>query len=446
MAGDLDADVLVVGGGLAGYGAAHRLAARGHTVRVLEREAEPGGRIRTVHWRDATLELGAMWFNHGYRRLTGLLDELDLSGRTTGLGDLAVRIRRGDRWHELDFGRPSTLLTTSLLTWRDRLSLARWVAGMARIAPTLRRAEFGDLDPVADLDTRSVVDVLTPGARRLLSVLEASLGYRPQDMSYALICGMFGPAMLSPGLARPITLQGGLGTLVEGLGARVGTECSVTVERVQDRGGGRVEVHGRDAGGGPVRRTARAVVLATPADVTARIWPGCPPRLTAFLRRVRYSSCTLLYLRTATPYAPVTRRGTPVLQEVVPAEDRPADAASGLAVLNRWVPSGGLLMTGNTAAAGGRTVADRLQADVEAYHPELRGQVVDRLAHRRTHFAPLFETGYLRRLAALRPELRPAAVDVAGDYLRAPSLEGALASGLEAADRVRARLGDDRPG
>lgn len=445
MPSDLDADVLVVGGGLAGYGAAHRLAGHGHAVTVLEALPEPGGRIRKVHWQDATLELGAMWFNRGYRRLTALLDELSLTGRTTGLGDLAVRVRRGDRWHELDFGRPTTLLSTSLLTGRDRLSLARWAAGMARLAPTLRRADFGDLDPVARLDTRSVADVLTPGARRLLSVLEASLGYRPQDMSYALVCGMFGPAMFSPGLARPITLQGGLGTLVARLGERVGTECGVTVERVRDDGV-RVEVHARDTDGRPVRRAARAVVLATPADVTARAWPDCPAPLSGFLRRVRYSSCTLLYLRTATAYAPVTRRGTPILQEVVPADDRPADAASGLALLNGWVPAGGLLMTGNNSARGGAAVADRLQTDVEAYHPELRGQVTDRLACSRTHFAPLFETGYLRSLAALRPALRPATVDVAGDYLRAPSLEGALASGLEAADRVHARLRDRRPG
>lgn len=268
---DLDADVLVVGGGLAGYGAAHRLAGQGHTVRVLEAEVVSGGRIRTVRWQEATLELGAMWFNRGYRRVGGLPDELDLAGTTTGLGDLAVRVRRADQWHELDFGRPSTLLSTSLLTGRDRLSLARWAAGMVRLAPVLRRTDFRDLDPVAPLDTRSVADVLTPGARRLLSVLEASLGYRPQDMSYALIGGMFGPAMFTPGVARPITLRGGLGVLVDRLGAGVGTECGVTIEQVREDGG-RVEVSGRNAGGEPVRRVARAVVLATPADVTAR---GC---------------------------------------------------------------------------------------------------------------------------------------------------------------------------
>lgn len=121
-----------------------------------------------------------------------------------------------------------------------------------------------------------------------------------------------------------------------------------------------------------------------------------------------------------------------------------------MAVLNGWVSSGGLLMTGNIAnGAGpggpggggvGEALADQLQAEVEGYHPELRGQVVDRLAHHRSHFAPLFAPGHLRSLVALRPELRPAAVDVAGDYLRSPCLEGALAASTEAADRVHTRL------
>ena len=391
-----------------------------------------------------------MWFNRGYRRVAGLLDELGLAGQAPGLGELAVLIRRDGTWHELDFGRPSTFLTTSLLTWRDRLSLGRWLLAMARIAPRLRRDEYGDLDPVAGLDTRSVEDVLTPGATRLLSVMEASLGYRPRDMSFALICGMFGPAMLAPGLARPVTLRDGLGVLVDRLAAGTGTECSTSVEQVRTDGG-RVEVRARAADGSEVRRTARAAVLATPADVTARIWPDCPAALAGLLRRVRYSSCNLLYLRTARPYAPVSRRGTPVLQEVVPAGDRPADAVSGLAVLNDWVPSGGLLMTGNIATRspagpGGpagpvdEAMADRLQAEIEAYHPELGGQVVDRRSHHRTHFAPLFAPGHLRALTALRPALRPAPVDVAGDYLRSPCLEGAVAAGTEAADRVHAWL------
>ena len=42
-----DFDVIVVGAGLAGLRAATAVRARGLTVRVLEREASPGGRIRT---------------------------------------------------------------------------------------------------------------------------------------------------------------------------------------------------------------------------------------------------------------------------------------------------------------------------------------------------------------------------------------------------------------
>lgn len=61
MTHDLDTDVIVIGAGLAGLGAAHRLRERGLRAVVLEAAGRIGGRAWTTH----PPELGGVWFDMG---------------------------------------------------------------------------------------------------------------------------------------------------------------------------------------------------------------------------------------------------------------------------------------------------------------------------------------------------------------------------------------------
>jgi monoamine oxidase len=78
-----DADVLVLGAGLAGLNAAKTLGAAGKSVIVLEARSHAGGRVQTVH--DATttypIELGAEWVGQG--ELRDLLNSANGNVRTT---------------------------------------------------------------------------------------------------------------------------------------------------------------------------------------------------------------------------------------------------------------------------------------------------------------------------------------------------------------------------
>ena len=49
---------------------------------------------------------------------------------------------------------------------------------------------------------------------------------------------------------------------------------------------------------------------------------------------------------------------------------------------------------------------------------------------------PVFYTGWLRRLRQRQQTLVPAPVTLAGDYLASPSMEGAIRTGQEAAERI----------
>jgi monoamine oxidase len=60
-------DVVIVGAGAAGAGAARRLAQAGIDAIVLEAGAQPGGRALTQHLRGHTFDLGCGWFHSAER-------------------------------------------------------------------------------------------------------------------------------------------------------------------------------------------------------------------------------------------------------------------------------------------------------------------------------------------------------------------------------------------
>jgi len=62
-----EVDVLIVGGGAAGIGAARRLAASGFTTRVLEASARLGGRACTHEIAGLPLDLGCGWLHSADR-------------------------------------------------------------------------------------------------------------------------------------------------------------------------------------------------------------------------------------------------------------------------------------------------------------------------------------------------------------------------------------------
>ncbi|MEZ4327861.1 MAG: FAD-dependent oxidoreductase [Polyangiales bacterium] len=79
----LDADVIVVGGGLAGLQAARRMVAKGLRTIVLEARDEVGGRTKTVEVGGHRFDVGGQWTGPGQPRMYALIDELGLSTTPT---------------------------------------------------------------------------------------------------------------------------------------------------------------------------------------------------------------------------------------------------------------------------------------------------------------------------------------------------------------------------
>ena len=431
-----DADVIVVGAGLAGLTAAYRLAERGCRVLAVEREAEPGGRVRSAEWQDCPIELGALFVAGQYRRLRRLLDELGMADRLEAVPNaFRIAIRRDGRWHHTDFSRPELeSIRYRGVGWREKAALLRLVPHQLRVARSLR---FFDLASAAAVDDRSLDEVVgrDPNRYYIGSVTEVFCGAAAEEIP--LTFGVLGARYP---LRRMWLLRGGLGALTGELARRAAASCCVEVERVDVEPGG-VVVTTR----GGERMRARAAVLATRAGEAAEIWPAAPDQVRGFLSTQRYTQGFGVFLRTAERFERVDPRGRGVLMDILPSGTG-AGALLAAVYFNDLAPSGGLVGLAATPAASrsdasDEELADRLESEFRRLHPDLAPDVTARLPLRWPVFVPWYPVGRARELADFRSGLAPGPIQLAGDYLYGPLMEGAVSAGEAAADRAARYLG-----
>jgi phytoene dehydrogenase-like protein len=115
-------DVVIVGGGLAGFVAANFLAKTDLSILILEKGKMVGGRARTNQIREQYFNLGPhALYKKG--KAKSILEELDveLRGKSPNLGGILVE-------KNMEYTAPFTplgLVTTSYLNWKERIIWAR---------------------------------------------------------------------------------------------------------------------------------------------------------------------------------------------------------------------------------------------------------------------------------------------------------------------------------
>jgi glycine/D-amino acid oxidase-like deaminating enzyme len=127
-----DADVIVVGAGLAGLSAARHLEAAGRSVLVLEAAAEVGGRVRTDRVDGWLLDHGFQVFDTGYPEPRRLLREADQAALDLQPLPNGALVRLGERFHRLGDPRqrPADLfgaLRAPIGSLRDKAALGAFL-------------------------------------------------------------------------------------------------------------------------------------------------------------------------------------------------------------------------------------------------------------------------------------------------------------------------------
>ncbi|WSP93090.1 protoporphyrinogen oxidase [Streptomyces sp. NBC_01233] len=308
--------VVVIGGGIAGLAAAHRLLAEGARVTLLEAGTRLGGKLYAGELAGARVDLGAE------SMLARRPEGVDLA-RAVGLGE-AVQppatatahlwtrgaLRPMPRGHVMGVpGDLGPLAASGVLS----------AEGLARIEAerTLAPTEIGeDVAVGAYVAARLGHEVVDRLVEPLLGGVYAGNAYRismraavPQLFEAARTHALLSDgvrelqqrAAAGPQQAGPVFagIDGGIGRLplavaeaCRAAGARIVTGAPVT-EVVRTPEGWRI-VAGAGTAGATETIEADGVILATPAGPAARLLDGLAPTAAAELRGVEYASMALV--------------------------------------------------------------------------------------------------------------------------------------------------------
>jgi oxygen-dependent protoporphyrinogen oxidase len=417
------AGIAVVGGGIAGLACAWRLLRAGHEVEVLERAPEPGGRMQSVRRGDFQLDLGAPGFARSDAAIQVVADAL-------GLVDAIRPFAHGrDAWMRDAVLRP---------LGRESVAAVRSAPGALRMARTRRAPLERRVDPARPLALerpRLAAEIAREASAAALSWLPAPGGTHP-DVLRALA------ALRARGSgAELVSFEGGTGALAAALASRVRVRRGCAVRRVETfTGGARVAFQ---EGGAAAALDADAVVVAVPGRRVTGLCPKLTPEERGFFEAVRYAPALVVFLAFA-------RVPSAALRSVFVGADSGLELASLLLEHLRpgAAPQGAGLVRAVLAPeasvrmhrASDASIAD-LAAENLAYGRFGAPAPSDYAVARHPDAWPVFEADDVRRLARFLQRFeRSPRLAFAGDYLVAPSADGALASGLRAAAELEASL------
>lgn len=458
-----DARAVVIGGGIAGLAAAHRLAARlgpGEVV-LVEKEPRLGGKILTERVAGYVIEGGPDCFLASKPAGLALCRDLGLAHGLIPANPRCRRsyLKRAGRLHEIPDGlsglvpsRLGPLLTTQVLSLGGRLRAgleyfvpAREGDGDESVAAFVTR-RFGReayrwlVEPLlggiyagdgGELSLRSTFPQLLELERRHGSVLRGMMHARR-----VVVGGATRPA--SPGFVTP---RQGLGAIVERLQrnlppglARVGAGAvAVGVTPA----GYRVELEDGSA------IVSETVVAATPAFATADLVAALDPELAALLRGIRFASTatvSVAYAAEAAPHLPEgygyvspKAEGGPIVACTWTSNKFPERAPAGHALIRFFL--------------GRASGAAHDLGDDDALRQVVRGELARVLGitaepglwrvYRWPSGMPQYTLGHLDRLQGIERRLaRLPGLRVAGSSYRGAGLPDCIASGWAAADAV----------
>lgn len=447
MAEDQRHDVLVVGGGLAGISAALELQRLGRRVLLIDQAAQLGGKAGATQTSLGTFPTGPTSFNGRHPAFWRLLDLLDLSAQATKLKPVS-NARYIVRDGKLNALRPSPLsvLGTGALSLKDKWSLAKeFIApspargdGRDESLETLLVRRFGK--QTVDHFLSAVMTGIFAGDLSKLSAQACMPALVNAEKEYgSVLKGALAAMKKTEDGARPglYTFAQGFGVIGEHAAKRM--KCSLSTEvdslTVDARG---VKVVGRRQGA-PVEFLGSSLVVATEADVAAKLLSRSLPTVSTVLAEFQYAPVTLLQWAEKTPGDSRLPLGFGYL--TAPIEELFALGTLFVGDLLEEAPRrfstfiGGALNPARAALPDAELLAGT-QADLTRLTGGTVGQVMQVVRWPRAVFQPA--VGHATQVARLRQALGSGPVALAGSYFGGAAMKDALVSGFEAASSLSA--------
>ena len=444
--------VIVIGAGMAGLAATYGLRRRGFEVTLLEAASQPGGRVLQKEIQGFDIALGANLFFETFDTAMQLARELGTPLRRTPV-PIHSGIYRNGRFHGLYGGsRPAHLLKTvhTFLSFRLLPPKELWQAAkfvlMLRAHSDNLDLSFDDPSRVLDLDTGENAAAFfesNVGTEALEWLFGPGLsGYtfaHPEQVGVAYAMATAWHTGLN-GVAWPCLPEGGIGTFVDTLVHACGTSLrlSTPVRRIVIEGGA---VQGVITAAGFMK--CDALICATTSTAALEIAPQLPSGIAEVLRGVTYSRCCRVFF--GVDSSPLPRDwyavgfprqvGTFVTGVSNGAVLAPETVPQGKAIIDVLVID---KQADELSAQDDDTVCERVLSEIRTYFPAMSATPCFGLVHRWSEAMSLAPDGTMTAVDHLRRNCFEgvSGLFLAGDYMGIPSVNGALRSGLDAAEAV----------
>ncbi|GAA3389704.1 protoporphyrinogen oxidase [Streptomyces roseoviridis] len=470
--------VVVVGGGIAGLAAAHRLVTAGARVTLLEGDERVGGKLLAGEIAGAPVDLGAESLLArrpeaiALAEAVGLGDRLQAPATTTASVWSRGQLVPMPKGHVMgvpgDASAVAGLLSDEALRRIDRdrelpptdigddIAIGAYVAERMGhevvdrlVEPLLGGVYAGDAYRIS---MKAAVPALFEAARRHPTLADA---VRAVQRAGAATPADAAGAATGLGGAAFAGLRGGIGTLpgavADAVRAAGGEILTGTRAGALLRGGdGRWRVATRQR-----VLDADAVVLATPADVTAGLLAAHAPAAADELAEIRYASMALVTL--AFRRSDLTDTGLPALPGsgflVPPVDGHTIKAATFSSQKWSWVADAAPDLLVLRTSAGRRGEEEQLRRD-DAHLVDvslkdlsaatgLTARPVASVVTRWNGGLPQYPVGHLARVERIRAAVTGLpALRLAGAAYQGVGIPACVASGRRAADEILAELAD----
>lgn len=439
--------IAVVGGGMAGLGAAWRLREAGHTVTLFDANPDLGGRCRTFQWHGRWLIRGAAAFVGAEQNL---IDQAKALGIYTPAmtRDMTAQhsfdVTKNGRVHTLKQFAPADILMSSLVPATQKLSLGRVLPSLLK-----QMMKSGSDDPTSavDLDTISACAYFRKYSPDFVDyilepVMNMFCGYGEDDYSLAWLIWLMAS---DRAWAKSwwTFAERGVGQLSQSLETALRADPHVTVyadTRVESITGAGKHVVAFANANGSDKIEVDAVIMAVPGNAVAGMMPELDPARRAFFDGVRYVAHHIVYMlveppsgRHETHLMLPTKEGYQVLSNITVAPD----PAGGPCFIYGEIKGSACEQM---AGAADRSIIDDCLTEAVRARPDLEGcKVLDFYLQRNDVALCSRHVGYTKSLAAYRALPPLSGIAFAGDYLINSSVGSAHLSGLRAADQILAQ-------
>jgi oxygen-dependent protoporphyrinogen oxidase len=445
---DLSADVVVVGGGIAGLAAARAVNQAGYAVTVLERDDRAGGRMRTDVVDGVSIDVGAQFISKFYDATITLIEEIGLSRELVQRSQRAYLV---DQRVEQDLWPASGLMSGRAVS---PVSKARLLLLAIPLLAHWRQLNISDLASSAALDRQSAARYLRrlTGQQNLdnffAPLLRGLLYWDADTTGIAIVLDILKAFITTSGTYR---MEGGIDQFPHALSTGIDLQTRSVVRSISRTDDGYLVT--ADGLGGEQQIGTRGVLCATTATQVNAIMPWLPSAMQRFFGSITYTRTAVLTFRVASESENYPRGAllfpVPAVIDIASVNPRyeVVDSAASHASTDDSSRLINVFLSDQGVADYGRLTDEELSAVVMKRVSDLIGandwtsaaKLIN--VHRWAEALPRFQPGHIQAVQQFRlAEADLTDMTFAGDYLDGPYIDGAVRSGQSAARRLVAQL------